>query len=200
MPNLQGFVPDNCLEKCFRFLGKSYDMINEWKKVVDAIMIFDAYDWGFAFVYVLALSAKRHLHWGPGGSVSWVVGLPNNSYKPITNTVWVRARLCRLHKRCTRRAAASDKAYQLPMVGGSLRVLRPLPSLKLVAMILLKVGLNTKNKSIAFAMETLRSYRSRNFASEYVLVSWKSKTISRASWWAFTKSQESDWIRRSYVP
>jgi hypothetical protein len=36
----------------------------------------------------------------------------------------------------------------LPMVGGSLRVLRLLPPLKLVAMILLKVALNTKNQSI----------------------------------------------------
>jgi hypothetical protein len=43
----------------------------------------------------------------------WVVGLPNNSYRPITNTVWVRARLCRLQKGCTRFAAASDKLYQL---------------------------------------------------------------------------------------
>ena len=33
---------------------------------------------------------------GPGGSMSQVVGLPNNSYKPITNTTWVRARLCKL--------------------------------------------------------------------------------------------------------
>jgi hypothetical protein len=36
---------------------------------------------------------------GTGGSMSWVVGLPNNSYKPITNTAWVRARLCKLQKR-----------------------------------------------------------------------------------------------------
>ena len=50
---------------------------------------------------------------GPGGSVSWVVGLPNNSYKPITNTTWVRARLCRLQKGCTHLAAASDKVSQL---------------------------------------------------------------------------------------
>ena len=28
-------------------------------------------------------------------------------------TVWVRARLCKLQKRCTRLAAANDKAYQL---------------------------------------------------------------------------------------
>ena len=34
--------------------------------------------------------------------MSWVVGLPNNSYKPITNTAWVRARLCKLQKGCMR--------------------------------------------------------------------------------------------------
>jgi len=39
--------------------------------------------------------------------------LPNNSYKPITNTAWVRARLCKLQKGCTRLAATSDKVYQL---------------------------------------------------------------------------------------
>jgi hypothetical protein len=41
-----------------------------------------------------------------------LVGLPNNSYKPITNTAWVHARLCKLQKGCTRLAAASDKVYQ----------------------------------------------------------------------------------------
>ena len=50
---------------------------------------------------------------GPGGSMSYVVGIPHNSYKPITNTACFRARLCKLQKRCTRLAAASDKAYQL---------------------------------------------------------------------------------------
>jgi hypothetical protein len=34
-------------------------------------------------------------------------------YKPKTNTAWVRARLCKLQKRCTRLAAANDKVYQL---------------------------------------------------------------------------------------
>jgi hypothetical protein len=34
-------------------------------------------------------------------------------YKPITNTAWVRARLCKLQKGCTRLAATSDKVYQL---------------------------------------------------------------------------------------
>ena len=50
---------------------------------------------------------------GPGGSMSQIVGLPNNSYKPITNTAWVRARLCKLQKGCTPLAAPSDKDYQL---------------------------------------------------------------------------------------
>jgi hypothetical protein len=41
--------------------------------------------------------------------------IPNNSYKPITNTAWVRARLCKFKKKkgCIRLAAASDKVYQL---------------------------------------------------------------------------------------
>jgi hypothetical protein len=46
-----------------------------------------------------------------------VPGVPNNSYKPITNTAWGRARLCNLQKGCTRLAAASDKAYQLLVHG-----------------------------------------------------------------------------------
>ena len=33
---------------------------------------------------------------GPDGSMSWVVGLTNNLYKPIT--AWVRARLCKLQQ------------------------------------------------------------------------------------------------------
>ena len=45
--------------------------------------------------------------------MSEVVGLPSNSYKPITNTAWVRARLCKLQKGCTRIVVASDKVYQL---------------------------------------------------------------------------------------
>ena len=40
-----------------------------------------------------------------------VVGLPSNSYKPINNTAWVRARLCKLQKRCS--PLVSDKVYQL---------------------------------------------------------------------------------------
>ena len=61
-----------------------------------------------------------------GGSRSQEVRLPNNSYKPITNTVWVRAQLYKLQKECTRLAAASDGVLLL------------LPPLKLVSMIQLK--------------------------------------------------------------
>jgi len=39
--------------------------------------------------------------------------LPNNSYKPIANMAWVRARLCKLQKGSTRLTATSDKVYQL---------------------------------------------------------------------------------------
>jgi hypothetical protein len=46
---------------------------------------------------------------GPG----WLNELGRWIYKPITNTAWVRPRLCKLQKGCTRLAAASDKVYQL---------------------------------------------------------------------------------------
>ena len=35
---------------------------------------------------------------GPGGSMNYVVELPNNSYKHIINTACVRARLCNYKK------------------------------------------------------------------------------------------------------
>jgi hypothetical protein len=77
--------------------------------------------------------------------MSWVVGLANNSYKPITNTVWVRARLCKLQKRCTRLTDASDKVYQLLVHG---RWFSPASSTTKtgrhdIAEILLKVALST---------------------------------------------------------
>ena len=65
--------------------------------------------------------------------MSQVVGLPSNSYKPITNTAWVRASFVNYKE------GALDSQSQvitvtscLPMVGGSHRVLRLLPPLKLV--------------------------------------------------------------------
>ena len=79
-----------------------------------------------------------------------VVRLPNNLYKPITNTAWVRARLCKLQKGCTRLAAASDKVDQLLAHGRLFSPGTPASSTTKtgrhdIAEILLKVALNTKN-------------------------------------------------------
>ena len=81
--------------------------------------------------------------------MSWVDGLPNNSYKPITHTAWVHAQLCKLQKGCTRLAVASDKVYQLLAHG---RWFSPASFTTKtgrhdIAEILLKVTLNTKIKS-----------------------------------------------------
>jgi len=81
-----------------------------------------------------------------------VVGLPNNSYKPFTNTQWIRARLCKLQKGCTRLATASDKVYQLLAHGSLFSPGTPVSSATKtgshdIAQILLKVALNTKKQS-----------------------------------------------------
>jgi len=65
--------------------------------------------------------------------------------------VWVRARLCRLQKGCTRLAAASDKVYQLIAHGRRFSPGTPVSSTTKtghhdIAEILLKVVLNTKNQ------------------------------------------------------
>jgi hypothetical protein len=62
--------------------------------------------------------------------------------------VWVRARLCKLQKGCTRLAATSEKDYQLLAHG---RWFSPAFSTTKtgrhdIAEILLKVALNTKNQ------------------------------------------------------
>ena len=81
--------------------------------------------------------------------MSSVVGLLNNSYKPIINTSWVRARLCKLQKkRCTRLVAASDKACQLLTQGRWFSPGAPASSTTKsgrhdIAEIFLKVALNT---------------------------------------------------------
>ena len=84
--------------------------------------------------------------------MSWVVGLPNNSYKPITNMAWVRARLCKLQKGCTRLTKASDKVYQLLAHGRWFFPDTPASSATKtgrhdIAEILLKVALSTINKN-----------------------------------------------------
>ena len=82
----------------------------------------------------------------PGGSMS----LPNKSYKPITNTAWVRARLSKLQKGSTRLLTASDKVYQLLVHGKWFSPgTRASSTTKTVrhdiAEILQKVSLNTKH-------------------------------------------------------
>ena len=83
--------------------------------------------------------------------MSWVVGLPYNSYKPITNTAWVRAWLCTLQKGCTRLAATSDKVCKLFAHGRWFSTGTPASSTTKtgrhdIAEILLKVALNTINQ------------------------------------------------------
>jgi hypothetical protein len=70
---------------------------------------------------------------------------------------WVRVRLCKLQKGCTRLAAASDKVYQLLAHGLWFSLDTPASSTTKtgrhdIAEILLKVALNTINqiKSILF--------------------------------------------------
>jgi hypothetical protein len=83
--------------------------------------------------------------------MSWVVGLPNNSYKPITKMAWVRAWHCKLQKGCTRLAATSDKVYQLLAHGWWFSPGTPASSTTKtgrhdIAEILLKVALDTINQ------------------------------------------------------
>jgi hypothetical protein len=78
-------------------------------------------------------------------------GLPNNSYKPITNTAWVRTRLCKLQKGCTRLSTASDTVYQLLAHGRWFSTGTPASSTTKtgryeIAEKLLKVALNKKKQ------------------------------------------------------
>ena len=88
--------------------------------------------------------------------MSYVAG-SNNSYKPITNTAWVRARLCKLQKRCTQLAAASHKIYQLLAHGRWFSPVTPASSTTKtgrhdIAEILLKVALSTINQSLNYSI------------------------------------------------
>ena len=81
---------------------------------VKVYFVFNELRWELTFrCVVIGGFTHHHCLKGPGGSMSYVVGLPHNSYKPITNTTWVLARLCKLQKGCTQLAVASDKVYQL---------------------------------------------------------------------------------------
>ena len=97
--------------------------------------------------------------------MSQVVGLPNNSYKPITNTTWVR--FVNYKTRCSRLAAASDKVYQLLAQGRWFSPGTPASSTTKtgrhdIAEILLKVVLNTINQS---NQTELQSYYDASYGS-----------------------------------
>jgi hypothetical protein len=71
---------------------------------------------------------------------------------PITNSMWVLTRLCKLQKGCIRLAAASNKVYQLLAHGRWFSPGTPVSSITNtgrhdIAELMLKVTLNTKNKS-----------------------------------------------------
>jgi hypothetical protein len=83
-------------------------------------------------------------------------------WKPITNMAWVRARLCKLQKWCTRLAAPSDKVYQLLAHG---RWFSPVTSASSttktgrhdIAEILLKVALkHIQKKSYLYTKKKVR--------------------------------------------
>ena len=57
------------------------------------------------------------IYGGPDGTMSCVVGLPNISYKPLTNTRGLASGFVNYKKGCTRLAATNDKAYQLLVHG-----------------------------------------------------------------------------------
>ena len=100
--------------------------------------------------HILCYVFLHLVYQGPGGSMSQVVGLHNNSRKLITNTEWVRARLCKLQKGRTRLAAAGDKVYQLLVNGrwfspGIPAFSTTKTGLHDIAEIVLKVALNTIN-------------------------------------------------------
>ena len=101
----------------------------------------------------MTTNTTQQINKGTDGSMSQVVGLSNNSYKPIINTAWVRTRLCKLQKECTRLAAASDKVYQLLAHGRWFSPGTPASSTTKtgrhdIAEILLEVVLNIKNQII----------------------------------------------------
>jgi hypothetical protein len=73
----------------------------------------------------------------------------------LVKTGWVHARLCKLHKGCTRLTVESDKVYQLLAHGRWFSLGTPASSTTKtgrhdIAEILLKVALSTINQLICF--------------------------------------------------
>jgi hypothetical protein len=112
------------------------------------------------------------------GLGSWIT---YNSYKPFTNTAWVRARLYNLQKGCTRLATASDKVYQLLAHGRWFSPGTPASSTTKtgrhdIAEILLKVASNTK-KSINQSIP-LSELAHTSSSDMYSFNLWQKKLIS----------------------
>jgi len=100
---------------------------------------------------------------GPGGSMSYVVGLPNNSYNPILRGF--TPGFVNNKKGCTQLAAASDQVYQLLAHGrwfstGTLASSTTKTSRHDIAEILLKVALNTINQ--------IKSYNSNEISNMFI--------------------------------
>ena len=107
--------------------------------------------WNLMMIMLIPIQIFILISEGLGGSMSYLVGLPNKSYKRITKTACARARLCILQKGCTRLSATSDKVYQLLAHGRWFSPGTPDSSTAKtgrhdipVADIMLKVSLNTK--------------------------------------------------------
>jgi hypothetical protein len=98
-----------------------------------------------SFFHIYSLMTHQHLT--TSGFESYQVNF--HSYL-TTNTVWIRARIIKLQKRCTRLAVASDKVYQLLAHGRWFSPGTPASSIcktgrHNIAEILLKVAFKKKN-------------------------------------------------------
>ncbi len=103
----------------------------------------------------------------------WLLDLTTHT-KPITNTVWVHARLCKLQKGCTRLAATSDKVYQLLAHGrwfspGTLASSTTKTGRHDIAEILLKVALKHQKSKPIYGHLTLRHFRLSDKVHSYLL-------------------------------
>ena len=130
-------IPLNCRQRVVpqSFKGISYThqdlTVTEFRTALKTLFLYFTckVEQSLVFIFIQGL----------GGSMSQVVGLPNNSFMPITNTACVFVQLCKLQKGALYSQPQVIKfTSYMPMVGGSLRILRLLPPLKLVAMIQLK--------------------------------------------------------------
>jgi hypothetical protein len=145
IPVFVGFVLQSLLffcVKCFEYINVCPFVFH--LAIVLFVDFFPAFEYSF-FLTTCPPRAMRIYHFICCNQTNVL------SYKPITNTAWVRARLRKLQKGCTRLAAASDKVYQLLAHGrwfspGTTASSTTKTDRHDIAKILLKVALNTKNQ------------------------------------------------------